>query len=583
MADSWPRRAFLAAVFVLLGACLLKKIVDYDIWYHLVVGREVARAWRVPGVEFYVYPLLGSPAHFFEYGFGLLFFETHRLLGYGGMSVLNAVLAATTLFVLYRTAAIRQEESPGPLLLLVPLLWLTNGRMVYRPEVCLYLALAAEIYALERHAAGGSSRWLAAVPALTFLLASLHPSSLILLMVLALYLAQGLVSEPRTLRAALLRLRDFGVAGAAGVLASAVNPHGFEPLVLPLKFATEERLLSATLEFQPTMGTSQAPILLLLCAIAIPAVLVPKGRRVVGAGMVLLFGFLAFRHVRNIALLALVTYVPVARALDAVLRRIPRLVDRPGRIAGRAGALALLGLALVVTARSPAWGWGVAEERFPVRSAALIAASKPPGRIVNYPHMGGYLAWRLYDDYLVATDGRHYLGWDASLALVDDVFGAGERWQDLVRQHEVTMVVSPGVIEGSGWVVPLLVVLDADEGWSLVQEEPAALLLMRTEVARQAGIPILSKDLIWEHVLADARRMLPGDRITGPRLALSVGMALLELRLFEDSEPWLSHFLQATPDDAWAQRMLALVRATRQGDPEARLVLENMYGRADPR
>lgn len=558
---------------MLLGSALLKKIAHYDIWYHLVIGREVARSAHVPANEFYVYPMLGSPTGFHEYGFGLLFFAAHSWFGHWGMSLLNAAVGATALIVISRAATAGRDSWFMPLVLLSPLLWLIDYRMHYRAEAFLFLALAAEIYFLERYLVEAKPRWLLPLPGLAVLLTNIHPSALLLLIMLAAYLPQALLDHARTTRDFLRLSGWFGGIMVASALASAVNPSGFAQLLLPLSFAGQNRLLGATSEFFPTLQTSRGPVLLCLYAVGVLALGLPRRLRAVDGLVLLFFGVLGFQHVRNVALLALATYVPIARCLE---ERLAFLATGAGRALGYAFALVLLGLSTAVAARSPLWGAGVAHGLFPVETATLIATQKPPGRIFNYPHLGGYLAWRLYDEYLVAVDGRHYYGWDKSLEVADAVFAGGERHEKLLREYGVTMIATPGTVQFLGSLVPLVPILDADDGWALVKAEPAGLLFMRKDVARSKGIEMLSKDLIWQCVADDARHVLQATASPAPGVYLSLGIAHLKLGDFGESEAWLSRYVAATPGDKSAAQFLQLVEAALQGDPQAQHALEKI-------
>jgi hypothetical protein len=71
---SWHRPYFLAIFFGLVGISLLRKLFDPDVWFHMVVGREVIRRMGIPPYEFYILPRLGEPGEFHEWGFGVLYY-----------------------------------------------------------------------------------------------------------------------------------------------------------------------------------------------------------------------------------------------------------------------------------------------------------------------------------------------------------------------------------------------------------------------------------------------------------------------------------------------------------------------------
>ena len=59
-----------ALVFLLLVIALLQQIFDWDIWYHLSTGREIASGLSIPVNEFLVYPNASMAGEYHEWGFG---------------------------------------------------------------------------------------------------------------------------------------------------------------------------------------------------------------------------------------------------------------------------------------------------------------------------------------------------------------------------------------------------------------------------------------------------------------------------------------------------------------------------------
>ncbi|MFZ5531807.1 MAG: hypothetical protein ACOY4U_12340, partial [Pseudomonadota bacterium] len=66
-------------IFAALLAFFWRPIEDYDIWFYMVSGREIAATGKIPDTMFYLLPLLGEPASYIEWGFGLLYHWAHSL------------------------------------------------------------------------------------------------------------------------------------------------------------------------------------------------------------------------------------------------------------------------------------------------------------------------------------------------------------------------------------------------------------------------------------------------------------------------------------------------------------------------
>jgi hypothetical protein len=558
-----------------LTAALVRRIDDFDIWYHLVIGREVVQSLRIPRAEFFVYPLLGQPTSFHEWGFGALFYVAHVAFGFWGMSALNAALGGVAFWLLYRTASRRASLPAVAILALAALFPLLAFRIVYRPETLLFAALAAEIACLESYTENRRLAALTPIPFLALALSNAHPSALFLLLVYGFYGLQWLWGARGEGRAAWPRLgREAGI-GLAMLVASLLNPYGWRQLVLPIEFARTIDVLG-NMEFVGTLDTGYRWAYAAMVVVGLGALIANKRRRILDSLLVSAFGYLALRHVRNVALFALVLYVPVVRALEEVLarsRRADRL--RSTTVTSMAAAFAVLS-AGTAAALTGSWGAGPLPDRFPAAAATTIAEIRPRGSLFNYYDFGGYLAWRLLDlGYPVSIDGRHY-GKDAALALHDEVFFEADSWPRRAKEIGIAAVVMPATARFSGQLIALLPLLDADDSWILVSSEPGALLFVRRDSVPTDRLPgAINKDAVWIEARAEARAV--ATRF--PRHAqawLTLGIADFKLRRWSDAANGFARYLALAPGDRESAEILALLRAAVSGDTKALARIEAM-------
>lgn len=552
--------------FALLVILLLRKITDFDLWYHLAIGREVAQTFALPAYEFLVYPNADQKGAFHEWGFGLLFYLSHEMAGYRGMSLLNALIGGATLWLLFRAGSRKPWTNPAYLLVLLALFWWVHFRLTYRPEMLLYLALACEILLLERFLESPGKRWLAPIPVLGFLLVQAHPSALFLLAMLGAYALQ----VARNHRDRADRLLEFGVwfllcaVGLVGV--SLVNPYGSAQVLLPLSFASQHEVLRDVVEFLPTFQTGYKWPYLLLAAGSLVAVVVQPRKRIVDWILLLVFGYLAYRYVRNVALFALVMYVPMARATAYLVQRCPEYLARP-RFPTRAlrtrvlfwGAALAAGLYTFASGVSdPDWGAGSRPGQFPESAARVINELRPPGRILNFYDMGGYLAWRLKGDYQVFIDGRHYK-MNRALRLHDSVLRGDPGWRRVLDRYGINTIVTPATLMFSGMLIPLVAILGDDPEWELAAREDRALLFFRHEVSQSLPARYrLDKRQIWQQVAKEAQATLE-DHPDQPKAHLSLGEAFERLGDRPRAVEAYRRYLELEPaDDEIARRLAAL-------------------------
>lgn len=548
------RRTWLIAggAFAVLTAALLFRIVDFDLWWHLVVGRETVRARAVPELDFYVYPALGTPSGFHEWGFGVLAYGLQRLAGWWGLSLANALLSAAVLVVTAAAAVRRGASWAAAILVLGPLAFVSAYRLCYRPEMMLYLAMAGTLWALERRA-------LFVLPALAFGLTLFHPSAVVLLLIIGCHLVDALLADRRYA----LKL---GAALGATVLAVLIAPGGWHALVLAVTAPANE--MNALIgEYVPVLRSEYRWHFVVTAALAVASLAVIR-RRPSDVLLVLGFGYLAFSYVRNLTMFALVAYGPICLAAEHVLHRVPRL-----RFASPAS---LLGVAALLIA-APTWGAGETPGRYPSAAADFILRHQPPGRLFNQLHTGGYFAWRLLPRYQVAIDGRNYYGVNAPLRYVDSVSELQEGWQGQLERHGVTMIATPGVRLGSGRLIPLVADLETDPAWLLAVVEPAGMLFVRRD-AFPAGVAPIPKQRIWTQVLDETAWL-----DSAPRARFSRGVAFFKLHDFPGAAAELSAYRAAMPGDQEAAQIADLLQASVRGDPAATAALEELYQRGRSR
>lgn len=487
------RRMAIAALWLALALAGFRQISDYDIWYHAVVGREVWRRFAVPAEEFYVLLLKGQPGEYFEWGFGLVYYLAHRLGGPVAMSLLNAVISATVILLATR-AGCRRDAVAVPLVVAVAVLWWMDFRLVFRPESFLFLAVAAELYLLERWLADPRRIWLAPLPLLAWLLAQCHPSPIFLFYVLGGYGLQRLVSGPAPERGRVVA--TMAVTGLAMAAAAALNPFGVMQVLRPLLLTGQGDLLETTVEFLPALSTPKRDAFLLLAVCALAGLAAPR-RRLVDALMVLAFGLLAYRYVRNIGLFALMAAIPMTRGLDWLTGRLPR---RTGPALAVAAVAAIPVLPMVRSLDYGRWGGGIQDGVFPVQGAALMAERAPPGNLLNFFHLGSFLRWRLDQRYPVFVDGRNF-SVNVAIRTHDDLFNALPGWQARLRQLEINAILTPATLPYSGELIPLVAVLAHDPDWVLAAAEPASLTFLRRSAVPEAAP--LPEAALWSQAVAE--------------------------------------------------------------------------------
>ena len=504
------------AFFLLIGISLLRKLFDPDIWFHMVIGREVIRQMHVPAHEFYILPRLGEPGEFHEWGFGVFYYLVEHYFGYAGMAIANAAIGCGILLCLYFAvhSKTRMEWWQSlPVIALV--LWVIEPRLNFRPETLLYLLLAAEIFLLENYLTQKKLAWLIPLPVFAWLLSQGHPSAIFLIGVFGIYALQAVFSSMEKIKT----VGTLGIAMLAMAGAATLNPYGLHQLLMPFYALSNDELMKSVTEFLPVLQTEYAPHFIVVVAIGSMAILLTPQRRLVDILLFLPFSVLAFRYARNTALLGIVAYVPINNALAIWLARLKKASVHKRTIAFFS---IFVGIAGIATAGNGAgWGVGIYEKNTPYKSAPLLKRFAMQGNILNFYHLGNYLAWEL--DRPVFVDGRNY-GMNRAVELHDAIFRADTGWKNVIQLFNIQAIVTPVTLDFSGEIIPLLIALENDPDWVLVGQEKAGLTFIKN--MGQEGISSLDKEVIWHQAieeLNDTVKLYPNSKEAYRSLATAYG------------------------------------------------------------
>ncbi|MBI5659639.1 MAG: hypothetical protein HZC43_08850 [Nitrosomonadales bacterium] len=484
---------FRCALFLLIGASLLRKLFDPDVWFHMIVGREVMRRMSIPDQEFYILPRLGEPGEFHEWGFGVFYYLVEHYSGYAGMAVANAAFGCGILLFLHLAAGSKTKMEWWQSLPVMALaLWAIEPRLNFRPETLLYLLLAAEIYLLENYLAQRKLAWLLPLPAFCWLLSQCHPSAIFLIGVFGMYALQAVIAAEEKIKTT----AALGAVALAMAGASALNPYGPHQLLMPFYTLANDDLIKSVNEFLPVLETVFAPHFIAVAAIGAIAILLSPQKRLVDILLFLAFAVLAFRYARNIALLGIATYVPISNTFNARVERLAKTAPRKIIVALLSVAIGLAGIAKV--SGSTVWGIGLDDEFTPHNNARLLKRAAVRGNLLNFYHLGSYLAWEL--ERPVFVDGKNY-GTNRAVMLHDAVFMAGQGWQSVIMAYDIQAIVTPVTLPVSGEIIPLVAALEHDRNWVAIGQERAGLLFVRS--GAQGEIPLLPKETIWKQAIAE--------------------------------------------------------------------------------
>lgn len=493
-----------------------RTVTDWDLGWQIATGRWIVQHHHVPSTDVLSYTGQGK-SWIYPVGSCLVFYYVFLVGGYTALTVLGTVACVTVVGLLLRrgswiTAALAVVAIPA-----------IAARTTPRSEIFSVIFFAAYLSILwEQFETGRARLWLLPVFMVAWVNLHLGLTAGVALIVGYLFLefTEMIWAERRAV--ALGRVRRAWPWFVVSLGAVLLNPWGWRTVTAAFGFMSPMAGSSANiLEWEPVRLRWAAvvssfslripnPLILLLCvvAIAIPIALVRKrwGAAIWLCGAT----YCAMSHMRLLVMFSIVVVVVAGSILtEAVATLRKRLPDQRtftilcSGICSMMVLLTTMWAADTITGRAyidivnlssfgtgPGW-W------FPEKGAAFIEREKLPGRIFNTYDEGGYILWRLGEEYQDYVDGRgNPFGADGikrSLELVQMSPNSAD-WQHEAERYDINTIIVPlgryfGVEE-----FPLLRQFCTSENWRPVFLDETSAVFLRSTPANQELIHRLQID-----------------------------------------------------------------------------------------
>ena len=432
-----PALAFLMSFHTLSGV---------DIFWHLKAGEIICQTHEVPKQDLFSFTRAGAEWIDAQWLFQVVVYALHQSLGYPGMVLFSAFLAALTWALILGIGYQPKRYILVTLLGLVSLV-AASSRLKLRPESFSFFFIALEIYLIHQHQRGKKIA-LYFVPLLVWLWVNsegLWPLGLFILLAFLIeeiFFLPGLNMQRYFKRAfppapagAAARL---GICFILSALFSFANPYGLKGVLFPWRLFREISFPGSFFagyigEFQnpflylPWLDLSAYIILILFSSVVLSMAL--RIRRVSPASILLWasFLYLSVISLRNVALFAVVAAsvigIAPAEGMNEGIFHSTRVRNffsraRPYGAAGILVILVWLGVDITTSRfflRNKSYvrfGPGALETEFPVRASEFLKSiSLHPDRlgevkIFNDLDSAGYLIWSGYPEWKVYADPR---------------------------------------------------------------------------------------------------------------------------------------------------------------------------------
>jgi tetratricopeptide (TPR) repeat protein len=548
-ADGCQRLAPAAAV-VVAAVLALRRLDDFDTWWHLASGRWILTAGSIPSTDTLSFTVPTHPWINLQWLYDSALYLLYRLDGADALVVTSVVAYSAAIWLLTKNLRL-YVGGVAAALLTIWVLAVAEERFLIRPEMVSFVLLEALLWLLLTARDDDGRRLWLLVP-LMLVWVNCHSLFIIGLFCMGCAAGAALVGRLRFMPAAVrygsqlspVTARRLWIAAGAAAAATVVNPYGINGALFPFKLLS--RINGSSPAFQ-SIGEFRSPFagsfptfsltaykaflvcggIVLICG-TLASLATPRraaAPRRPGAGVdvghIAIFVGLAYLSVlarRNIALFVLAGAPLVASWLAALYAKVATRTQQRLQAAARslAPAVVIGCVALMVVVASNAYyrwdgttrefGLGVFEENFPIHAVAFAKEIGAPPKLYNDLTAGGYLTWDAPVDGGVFIDGRLEVYDTAFFAAYSNALNNPRLWEQQADRSGINTVIL-----FHRWLNrhPLIQALIASRRWVLVYYDEVAVILVR---AAQ-----------HEEVIEKARRLFPEwQRMTQARLAAPV-------------------------------------------------------------
>jgi hypothetical protein len=375
-----------------------RRLGDFDLPWHLALGRATVATHRLPLVDDFSYTFNGKRAADEPISDFVLYLAA-RLGGALGLQILAALAIALIAWLLIRRA--RPARWPVGCAFAALGLMTAGPWLIVRPALLAFVCLAAFLAILD-----GRARLWTLVP-LQLAWSNVHGFAVLGPLFALAFAGHTLVCRLLAGRGgALFPAADGRHAVIAIVVALAVaavacvSPLGWHLYLDPFAITSYQTMITewahSTLGFVVRYDLP----LVVLGLLAIAALVIGPARPSAFDILVLVIAAaLAMAAVRLIAPAAIIAAPLVARRLAprlATARLLPLII----------ACFGLAAAPVIAAVPGMQYGIGFDERNLPEGAARFIAAQHPRGALFNFLPFGGWLTWRLYPELRVFIDGR---------------------------------------------------------------------------------------------------------------------------------------------------------------------------------
>ncbi len=516
-------RKWLPITTVSVGAALaLRRLDDFDTWWHLASGRWIVNNHTIPTTDTLSFTVPDHPWINLQWLFDVILYLLQSIGGADLLVITSAAAFTTAVWMLMRNLRQWLDEVSASILCLWAIL-IAEERFLIRPEMVSFILLQAVLWILMTARRNeGRTLWLL-VPVM-LLWVNCHSLFIIGLFCIGCAVGGALASRLPLLPSGWRQASSLGpvatrrlfISAGAAALGTLLNPYFVDGLLFPLELMS--RLDVSNAAFQ-TIGEFRRPFsgyfltfsigafqalfflsILVTCVAGVAGFRTSKKSRAAteapapgfDLAWLLIFMGLASLSVlarRNMGLFALGATPIVGAYLALIGSRVTggmrAVYPRIAKVAAPVLLAICIGLIGAVATNTYYWrdgttrefGLGILEVNFPIRAAAFSREAGLQPRLYNDLTAGGYLTWDAAVEGGVFIDGRLEVYDTEFFTQYRSAFSNARALRQQLDTYEINTVLLFHRWSNRHGMIRFLML---DPAWTLVYHDEVAVIFVQT-------------------------------------------------------------------------------------------------------
>ena len=452
-------------------------IADYDLWFHLFLGREAYSNAAIGKIDVYSFTAYGLPVINHEWLADLIMAGAYKTMGEAGLILWRWLMVLAIVFACLKLIKIRTENHLTQIFAFLCFVIVIAPGISFRVQLFSYLSILLLLNLIySKHL-----KILSLSPFLTVLFlfwANIHGAFILGLLIWYIYLFEKLVFKSHKLNFLT------AIVIAAPVCVTLITPYGirlwefiYGELSNPISshYITEWRRFS----FEPR----ELPFLLVFLMTWIAFLFSGKAKGLAETIVLLLASLMGFMAVRHTPLFVILTLPSIAYHFDGSLQRLksklPQGKPSPPMATYFSAVLLLAAAAFFLYISIPQpWKIRTDKDPLPLQSVAFLKTNNLNGNLWTPLHWGAYALFHLYPNIKVSIDGRWAMLYPHNVMQDNMDFayhGTDGRWKKLLEKYGADFAL----VEAGN---PALQEMNQDKNWVWGFREDSCLLLVKQEL-----------------------------------------------------------------------------------------------------